>query len=69
MGRRAINPQKKKKPASFTLTYEQRVLCEWTATQLDMSASEMIGKLIEKEAKRIARTKQQPLPDTENEKK
>lgn len=67
MGRKAMNPEKKKKPVSFTLTAEQRILCEWTAAQLDISASEMIGKLIEKEAKRVARTKQRPLPDTDPE--
>lgn len=59
-----MNPEKKKRPVSFTLTAEQRVLCEWTANQLDTSASEMIGKLIEKEAKRVARAKQRPMPDT-----
>lgn len=67
VGRKAISPEKKKKPVSFTLTAEQRILCEWTAAQLDISASEMIGKLIEKEAKRIARAKQHPLPDTNAE--
>lgn len=63
-GRPRISPEKKKKPVSFTLTAEQRTLCEWTAAQLDISASEMIGKLIEKEAKRVARAKQRPLPNT-----
>lgn len=67
MGRPAIPPEKKKKPVSFTLTAEQRILCEWTAAQLDVSASEMIGKLIEKEAKRVARAKQRPLPNTDAE--
>ena len=63
MGRKAIDPEKKKKPVSFTLTTEQRTLCEWTAAQLGISASEMIGKLVEKEAKRVAKAKQRPLPD------
>lgn len=67
MGRKAINPEKKKKPVSFTLTAEQRALCEWTAAQLDVSASEMIGKLIEREAKRVAKKYQKPLPDTNPE--
>lgn len=64
-GRPRMNPEKKKRPVSFTLTAEQRILCEWAAEQLDTSASEMIGKLIEKEAKRVARAKQRPLPDTD----
>ncbi len=59
-----MDPEKKKRPVSFTLTTEQRILCEWTAAQLDISASEMVGKLIEKEAKRVARLKTKPLPDT-----
>lgn len=67
MGRKPINPEKKKKPTSFTLTAEQRILCEWTAAQLELSASEMVGKLIEKEARRVARAKQRPLPDTNPE--
>lgn len=67
MGRKALNPEKKKKPVSFTLTAEQRILCEWAAAQLEISASEMVGKLIEKEARRVARSKQQPLPDTNPE--
>lgn len=64
VGRRAIDPQKKKKPVSFTLSTEQHILCEWTAAQLGISASEMIGKLVEKEAKRVARAKQINMPDT-----
>lgn len=66
-GRPRMDPEKKKRPVSFTLTTEQRILCEWTAAQLDISASEMIGKLVEKEAKRVARAKQRPLPDTNPE--
>ena len=67
-GRPRIDPEKKKRPVSFTLTAEQRTLCEWTAAKLDVSASEMIGKLIEKEAKRVAKAKQQPMPNTDQEK-
>lgn len=66
-GRPRMDPEKKKRPVSFTLTAEQRILCEWTAAQLDTSASEMIGKLIEREAKRVARAKQRPLPNTDQE--
>lgn len=67
MGRKPINPARKKKPISFTVTDEQRTLCEWAAVQLGISSSEMIGRLIQKEAKRISRAKKIPLPDTNPE--
>lgn len=63
MGRKPIDPQKKKRPVSFTLTSDQKKLCEWTAKQLDISASELVGNLIEKEANRISKIKKLPISD------
>lgn len=61
-GRPAIDPARKKRSASYTLSATQHYLCHWTAAQLGISASEMVGKLIEREAKRVARAKSLTMP-------
>ena len=61
-GRPPIDPRRKKRTASYSLSYEQYYLCHWTAAKLQISASEMIGRLIEREEKRVAREKSIDLP-------
>lgn len=62
-GRPAMSPDKKKLTASYSITAEQKYLCEWTAAKLGISASTLIGNIIEKEAKRIAKAQNVKLPE------
>ena len=63
MPRRPIPPARRKKPVSVTLTPEQVRLLEWAAAQGHESASVLVGRLIEAEARRISKKRQVPLPD------
>lgn len=67
MGRPAINPAKKKRTVSITLTPEQCQLLLWSAAETEQNTSVFIGQLIEREAKRIAKQKQKPLPNLEQQ--
>ena len=62
MPRKKINPSLKKTPVSVTLTPEQRCLLDWAAAQEHETASVLVGRLIEAEAKRISRRSKRPLP-------
>lgn len=63
MGRPAINPAKKKRTVSITLTPEQCQLLLWAAAETGENTSVFVGQLIEREARKIAKQKQKPLPD------
>lgn len=63
MGRPAINPAKKKRTVSITLTPEQCQLLLWAAAEVEQNTSVFVGQLIEREARKIAKQKQKPLPD------
>lgn len=68
MGRPAINPAKKKRTVSITLTPEQCQLLLWTAAEVEQNTSVFVGQLIEREARKIAKQKQKPLPDLDQQK-
>lgn len=63
MGRPAINPAKKKRTVSITLTPEQCQLLLWSAAEVEQNTSVFVGQLIEREARKISKQKQKPLPD------
>lgn len=66
MGRPMIDPASKKKSISFALSPEQRQLAPWIAQQTGETPSAMVGRLIEAEAKKVAKkTGKEPpkLPD------
>lgn len=67
MGRPAINPAKKKRTVSVTLTPEQCQLLLWAATETGNNTSVFLGQLIEREARKIAKQKQKPLPDLDQQ--
>lgn len=62
MPRKKINPALKKTPVSVTLTPEQRCMLDWAAAQEHETASVLVGRLIEAEARRISRRSKRPLP-------
>lgn len=55
MGRPMLDPASRKKSISFALTPEQRQLAPWVAQQTGETPSAMVGRLIEAEAKKIAK--------------
>lgn len=67
MGRPAINPAKKKRTVSITLTPEQCRLLLWSAAETEQNTSVFIGQLIEREARKIAKQKQKPLPNMDQQ--
>ena len=65
MGRPMIDQEKKKRTVSITLTPEQIQLLRWSAAETDENTSVFIGQLIEREARKISKKKQKPLPNLE----
>ena len=55
MGRPLLEPATRKKSLSFSLTPEQRILAPWAAKQTGETPSVMVGRLIEAEARKIAK--------------
>lgn len=62
MGRPMIDPAARKRSISFALTPEQRQLAPWVAQQTGETPSAMVGRLIEAEARKIAKKTGKELP-------
>lgn len=67
MPRQALDPAKKKRTVSLTLSPEQCQLMRWLSQETGKTPSTLAAELFEREAKRISKTQGKQLPDPERD--
>ena len=67
MPRHALDPARKKRTVSLTLTPEECQIMHWLSQETGKTPSAIAAELFEREARRISKQKNKPLPDPERD--